>query len=535
MRQLISKRKDAIFTIALILLLLTRVPVPALAASPIKGCLPNVGSKVPILMVPGFGGDASKAFYQSGGLQSVLNNVPGIYADSNNSLDAFDYSAHPTDWVNTVNTGQALERTIACMAQSSREGHGPGKVIVIGYSMGGLLVRYAVSQTLNGESIADDVGYIINIAVPNRGVDLASVGFGLLKVVCAFKSIPLNGLLFKPSNQSLATYCLLTPDIKDFEFNLNSPTNSLPDIPVSIPVYDIEGNVKAPLSFIFQNFPTLGTDLLVSVLSAHSQENTLDNGLGGDLVVQCTSKTPVLYISGANCDHLGMSHYAPVEKEVVTQIAKYLNVLHPPLPSPCPASAGTCLGTRSGDVDGDGLPDKVGVTYPSQCLSPGAPCKVTVRVVLATGQLYLYSFQVSTATGPVNNVSYLGLTNMLGDKRSEIFLTYSGCSSGCGRVYSLEYLHGSLQPIPFYGGGNGLRDDNGGLPSGFTCRLTGGNYQVVTFISEVSFGTDGPAIEDVYQSDGNGGMRFVSEQTVSLTAAQASVLNGAHCPGLSVS
>jgi hypothetical protein len=124
---------------------------------------------------------------------------------------------------------------------------------------------------------------------------------------------------------------------------------------------------------------------------------------------------------------------------------------------------------------------------------------------------------------------------MLGGNRNEIFLSYSGCSSGCGQVYSLELLQGSLQPIPFYGGGGGLRNDNGGIPSGFTCRVTGGNYQVVTFISEVSYDMDGPAIEDVYQSDGKGGMRFVAEHTIIYTASQAYALSGAHCPGLSIS
>lgn len=55
------------------------------------GCAPDVGKRVPIVLVHGFWGHPSTWTSGSPSMVDVLSRVPGVYVDPNESL--FDYSS----------------------------------------------------------------------------------------------------------------------------------------------------------------------------------------------------------------------------------------------------------------------------------------------------------------------------------------------------------------------------------------------------------------------------------------------------------
>ncbi len=188
------------------------------------------------------------------------------------------------------------------------------------------------------------------------------------------------------------------------------------------------------------------------------------------------------------------------------------------LPLPCPPSAGTCLGIRSGDMDGDGRSDQVGVTF-----KPGSD-QFVVYVVLATGQAFAKVVS-PTYQQAVNNhdvytsASFLGLSDIDGNGKDEVVIRPI-CDDSCGYV-ALELLQGSLQSVPFYGlSGDGITADEVGA---IVCSVVNGIHQVSVYYQYATPGGIG-----VYQPDGKGGMKLVSFKQGGAIPGPV----GTHCPGL---
>ena len=239
---------------------------------------------------------------------------------------------------------------------------------------------------------------------------------------------------------------------------------------------------------------------------------------------------PIMAVAGV-VDYFNSSVQGLVD--VVFSRDQYQIVISHHLASACPTSSTVvCIRSVSGDVNGDGQVDQVGVTYDkTKCdTSTGGllGCMVVVHVVLSTGMSFNTNFTVSSIED-VTNVSFLGLTNLLNNGHQQIVLASDGCSSGCGKVYVYELTNSGLRLVAFNGGA-GLYDANGGISSGFTCDTQ--KHQIVTFLSETGFDQDGPAVVDVYQPDGSN-MTLVGHSTQSYLASQTQALDGAHCPGLS--
>jgi pimeloyl-ACP methyl ester carboxylesterase len=130
----------------------------------------EIGQKTPVIYVHGFGESAS-TWSDGGNMLANVDQINGVM-----SL-RFDYSATDHDWVDNKANGPALATYIKAVAQASRDGHGTGKVVLVGFSMGGLLIRYAA--TTGAE--AGDIGMVITIGTPNEG----SFAGNIRPLICA--------------------------------------------------------------------------------------------------------------------------------------------------------------------------------------------------------------------------------------------------------------------------------------------------------------------------------------------------------------
>ncbi len=261
----------------------------------------SFGTDTPVILVHGvdgssgdWGGPKEKSkFYWK------VNDIPDVSV-----AQAFSYDARWNNialhWVDDKDIGPKLAKTIDCVSQLSLKNGGKGKVIVVGYSLGGLVTRYALSlRSSDGQrSIADEVGQVIMIATPNRGTT----------------SWPIS--------------------------NMNDKIDKLPHMPPQVVTHTIAGDVVR----VYVN--TQGRELkrdhpyddtLVSVFSAAAEYSGTAQ-IGGDShVVQCekTYRERVYRIgydeSTASCEHGQMIRNARngVRQDTTNAIKKYVASLSP--------------------------------------------------------------------------------------------------------------------------------------------------------------------------------------------------------------
>ena len=109
--------------------------------------------------------------------EAITKGVPGVTV-----VTPFDYysTAHQaTGWVTDPAIGAALATDITCLASASAAQGGPGEVIIVAHSMGGLAVRCAVDQACVGQghkaANADQIGLVVTLGTPNLGSAFANV------------------------------------------------------------------------------------------------------------------------------------------------------------------------------------------------------------------------------------------------------------------------------------------------------------------------------------------------------------------------
>jgi hypothetical protein len=129
---------------------------------------------------------------------------------------------------------------------------------------------------------------------------------------------------------------------------------------------------------------------------------------------------------------------------------------------PCPGDrAHRCVATDTGDVDGDGRADQVGL-YIEPSGDTSAPIPVTVRVVYAAGGTDEHRVE-----GPEWGAALLGVTDLDGDGREEVaFLHDGGAHSAIGSFVGTAGT-GSLHPVGFEG--RVLYDGSAAGHAGFSC------------------------------------------------------------------
>jgi pimeloyl-ACP methyl ester carboxylesterase len=318
---------------------ITLAPQPAQAK--VEGCLPNIGTNVPVLFVHGLMGDrdtwGSQEEPDAGSMIGAVGALSGVYPDS------FDYGPYGTRWVTDENIGPKLAEDIACRAQSSREQGGPGKVIIVAHSMGGLATRFAANEERDGSKVAGDIGLVVTIGTPNLGSGAANAVIILARSLCAMAGItgsyllpPFSGLR-APDFSANVCENILSAYTAFGGLRVNSQQLAeLPELPSSIPVQAIAGHVQQSVFNIFgvELVPTNG-DLIVGVDSARFGAKTREQG-GGETVVECVAAAPVPIFSGANCEHTRQLRDPQVQSRVVDSIRQYLHWLQQQ-PEPAPA------------------------------------------------------------------------------------------------------------------------------------------------------------------------------------------------------
>ena len=273
----------------------------------------NIGNKVPVIMVHGWFGTSQDwgSITDPSSFAGKINAIPGVAVAHLLNYDS-------SKWVDDQSSGPRLAKTIDCVSQLSQHNGGKGKVIVVGYSMGGLVARNALSHTsTDGQrAIADEVGQVITIGTPHDGTTL-----------------PVTLQLAPPTLASA--------------FTTGSPELArLPHFPAQTAVHTIAGDVTRDYYDVWgrqvrQEQPH--DDTLVPTISAHA-EYTIDvNKGGGQKTISCDKKYYTLPFfnqsvsyQDAPCEHVQLIKNSSngVREDTVDAINKYVAWLaSPPLPS----------------------------------------------------------------------------------------------------------------------------------------------------------------------------------------------------------
>lgn len=310
----------------LVFLALATVFLGTVAASPTRassvtpGCAPTIGNKVPVEFVHGFLGAPSAWTSMEASLRSVQN----LYLDT-----PFDYSQNHTDWVDNPAIGPKLAQRIACLATSSRRAGGPGKVILVVHSMGGLAVRWAANDSSNPGEVANDLGLVITIATPNLGSGWANTGTTVLQSLCEAASSTLGNA--RPAPGSFCASWSAVYGMQDDSHRINT----LAWLPRGIPVYAIAGDVSLDIP-LFLATPSLNTNSDLAVSEHSAIQGVGSSAPSGDTVVPCAVNihvldpvAPILHglqngITGPTCWHSALPHNASVEQTTVSVIKQYL-------------------------------------------------------------------------------------------------------------------------------------------------------------------------------------------------------------------
>jgi hypothetical protein len=287
------------------------------------GCVaaPKIGKKVPVLFVHGLFGSPS-AWKD---MEPAVKAVPDLYFDS-----TFDYSTVNGHWVDYPAIGPALATRIACLATSSREAGGSGKVILVGHSMGGLATRWAATEAKNSTEVANDIGLAVTIGTPNGGSAWAYPASAVWDSIC-WPASQLSG------NDNICDQMNALHGLRNF----SSQIEKLPKWPSGITVEAIAGNVSLAMPTGLITVPmAMGGDLVVSKLSALKYTAQPNFG-GGSATISCTSSLTdmqgVVTIDigsrsvhlGANpvapdCWHSALTHNQDAENDTIGAIKKYV-------------------------------------------------------------------------------------------------------------------------------------------------------------------------------------------------------------------
>lgn len=144
----------------------------------------GLGVDVPVLLVHGF--NERPAVWNDGKptMLETIDSIPNVRALT------FNYSGSNTSWVTSHRIGACLATWITSLATTSENAGGPGKVIIVAHSMGGLAVRCAVDPVcvnhdhktgpLWQAADTSQIGLVITLGTPNLGSWLDTPGRPLL-------------------------------------------------------------------------------------------------------------------------------------------------------------------------------------------------------------------------------------------------------------------------------------------------------------------------------------------------------------------
>lgn len=254
----------------------------------------NFNTDVPVILVHGRDGKPS----DWGSLTEDSSFISRVDGQINAAVvQSFKYNTN--NWVTHKDSGPKLAKTIDCASRLSLENGGKGKVVVIGYSMGGLVIREALSKRSsdNQRAIADEVGQVITIGTPHNGI--------------------------------------IYPVPGRWGYN-SAQLQALPKFPAQTIVHTIAGDVTSVRTDLFGNETRTRpyNDTLVSTFSAHSGW-TVDSDKGGGFKdITCEKRyTWYGFSQAAPCEHGQLIAWANngVREDTIDAMDKYVAWLNTPV------------------------------------------------------------------------------------------------------------------------------------------------------------------------------------------------------------
>jgi hypothetical protein len=231
----------------------------------------HLGTATPVLLIHGFSEDPG-VFTGEGSptLESAISSAfPGAV-----KVVTFDYRKWSHLWVTFTLVGPQLAKCISWLAHISAQQKGPGQVIIVAHSMGGLAVRCAVDPTCASGQAADPslIGLVITLGTPNTGSQPQSMG-PVLDTVCTAFSWCNDLLILRDSPAAQA----MTPGSSDLA--------KLPLLPITVPVDAIAGRITVTTNLFGYKYvlKDLG-DVIVPVSSAlaDAKQGALHDGPGAN-------------------------------------------------------------------------------------------------------------------------------------------------------------------------------------------------------------------------------------------------------------
>lgn len=280
------------------------------AASNEKDC-PAVGNKVPVILVHGW--NSGKTVWQSGGFSQALSRLSGVFVD-----DQFDYQSDNDQWVTKDSIGPALARRVMHLARCSTEQRGPGKVVLVGHSMGGLAIRCAANPACGKvDGVADKIALVVTMGTPNlgawiRGDKLTSSAEQILldelKAGCQGRRVLSAPGAFLGATASLLPICPLIgeaggPAGQAFTEG-SDELKKLPWLPDNVPTLALAAHKRLTVSLFTKTY-TLNEDVGDMVVNENSaQQDVREIGsLGGKVVIDCGTYDFTLLGMFSTCWH----------------------------------------------------------------------------------------------------------------------------------------------------------------------------------------------------------------------------------------
>jgi hypothetical protein len=250
---------------------------------------------------------------------TVIESMPGV------KVSVFDYESSNTRWVDHPDIGPRLVECIKRLATASAAAGGPGKVVVVAHSMGGLATRWAAA---NGAT--PYIGKLITLGTPNLGSGIANAGLGVTGDMCKLfvrqPSLTITAVSLSVCERLLSANNPLLEAIHGLQKH-SAEIDRLPWMPTSIPVVAIAGNVRTKYLMLtgvtIEGVP-LDTDLVVSKKSALA-----GNTEGWD--IGCAAILPLPMVGDANCEHGRLVQNRAVQGKVKNAVQAYLDSLLPKL------------------------------------------------------------------------------------------------------------------------------------------------------------------------------------------------------------
>jgi pimeloyl-ACP methyl ester carboxylesterase len=133
----------------------------------------TVGKAWPVIFIHGFNQSPNDwglvGDYYRASMAYQVHAIPGTW------VSFFNYGPTSTNWVGDPSNGPALARYVHAVAQASQKAGGPGKVVLVGFSMGGLMARFVAATSMR----AADIAMVTTIGTPHEGTKLGDA-FNLL-------------------------------------------------------------------------------------------------------------------------------------------------------------------------------------------------------------------------------------------------------------------------------------------------------------------------------------------------------------------